>query len=130
MPSSPGPQTIAVVGAEGFVGRQLLHDMEKAGLSATAVIRGAPELSMDGTFHKALRLPDLLLGDLNDIVVNLAYPTTGSPVSFPGQNQDIFRTVERLLNDGGRLIHVSTQAVFGPRRGSAHPARSRHRNAR
>jgi nucleoside-diphosphate-sugar epimerase len=34
-------------------------------------------------------------------------------VYFPEQNQGIFRTVDRLLKDGGRLIHVSTQAVFG-----------------
>ena len=68
---------------------------------------------MDGTFHTPLRLTDLATAGPIDMVVNLAYPTTGSPTSFPEQNQDIFRTVDRLLNDGGRVIHVSTQAVFG-----------------
>jgi nucleoside-diphosphate-sugar epimerase len=106
-------RSVAVVGAAGFVGRRLLRALERAGQPATAVFRGAPELSMDGTFHTPLRSNDLATAGRHHVVVNLAYPAAGSPTSFPEQNQEIFRTVARLLADGGRVIHVSTQAVFG-----------------
>lgn len=115
MASAAARQSIAVVGAAGFVGRRLLRELERAGLPATAVIRGAPEMSVDGAFHRPLRSSDLATAERHDVVVNLAYPASGSPTSYPEQNQEIFRTVGRLLADGGKVIHVSTQAVFGLR---------------
>lgn len=111
--ASPQGATIAVIGGGGFVGRQLLRELEKAGLPAVALVRGAPELSIDGAFHTPLRLADLAAAGRHDVVINLAYPATGSPASYPELNREIFQTVERLLKEGGRLIHVSTQAVFG-----------------
>src|SRR5262245_43771508 len=104
--------SIAIVGAAGYVGRQLLKDMERAGLRATAIVRGVPELTVGGTFHKAVRLPTTGR-DRFDVVINLAYPTAGSPITFPEQNRRIVSTVDHLLAERGRLIHVSTQAVFG-----------------
>src|SRR5690349_16531582 len=112
MPRAHRP-TIAVIGAGGFVGRQLMRALENAGLPAVAVVRGAPELSVEGTFHKGVALADIGEIGAYDIVINLAYPATGSPSAYPALNRDIFQTVETLLKEGGRLIHLSTQAVFG-----------------
>ncbi len=106
------PDSIAVVGAAGFVGRELLRQLEANGTPATAVVRGLRELSLDGEFHDA-RSPDELKGTRFDIVVNLAYPTSGLPFDQPGLNAEILRTVKSLTKPGGRLIQVSTASVFG-----------------
>jgi nucleoside-diphosphate-sugar epimerase len=112
MPSGQGP-VVAVVGAAGFVGRVLLRQLEERGIQVTAIVRGAPELSVDGDFHVVCSQPSALEGDGFDTVVNLAYPTSGPGYEHPQQNLEIARTVEGLMKDGGRLIQVSTQAVFG-----------------
>lgn len=113
MPEASSVKTIAVVGAAGFVGRQLLKDMREAGLQVTAVIRGAPELSVEGSFHNVLHESQVTESTTFDLVINLAYPNSGPLFSYAAQNRLIFAAVERLLKPQGRLIHVSTQAVFG-----------------
>src|ERR1700733_8897496 len=112
MHSASSP-SIAVVGAAGFVGRALLGQLEKRGIRATAVVRGAPELSVDGDFHVAHSQSSASTSEGFDIVINLAYPTSGPGYEHPAQNLEIARTVEGLVKDGGRLIQVSTLAVFG-----------------
>jgi nucleoside-diphosphate-sugar epimerase len=102
-----------VVGAAGFVGRALLRQLEQLGLKSTAVVRGHPELSIDGDFHVALSRSNALPKDGFDVVINLAYPTSGKPYEHPDHNAAISRTVEGLVKHGGRLIQVSTLAVFG-----------------
>jgi nucleoside-diphosphate-sugar epimerase len=110
MPDAGNP-SVAVVGAAGFVGRALLRQLQEQGIKATAVVRGAPELSVDGDFHAA-QSSGSVDGDF-DVVINLAYPTSGPGYEHPEQNFQIARTVAGLLRDGGRLIQVSTLAVFG-----------------
>ncbi len=105
--------SVAVVGAAGFVGRALLRRLEELDIKSTAVVRGLPELSVDGDFHVACSQPTALAGDGFDVVINLAYPTSGLGYEHPEQNAAIGRTVQELVRDGGRLIQVSTLAVFG-----------------
>ncbi len=111
MPSQ-GTPTVAVLGAAGFVGRELLRQLEKLEIKAMAVVRGVAELSVDGDFH-ATCSPHALEGDGFDVVVNLAYPTSGSPYAYPAQDAAIARTVHELVKDGGTVVHASTLAVFG-----------------
>lgn len=113
MPEASSVRTIAVVGAAGFVGRQLLKTMQDAGVQVTAVIRGAAELSVEGSFHNVLHESQVTESTAFDLVINLAYPNSGPLFSYAPQNRLIFAAVERLMKPGGRLIHVSTQAVFG-----------------
>jgi nucleoside-diphosphate-sugar epimerase len=105
--------SIAVVGAAGFVGRALLRQLEQLGLKSTTVVRGHPELSIDGDFHVALSRSNAHPKDGFDVVINLAYPTSGKPYEHPDHNAAIAKTVEGLIKHGGRLIQVSTLAVFG-----------------
>jgi nucleoside-diphosphate-sugar epimerase len=105
--------SVAVVGAAGFVGRALLQQFEQIDLKSTAVVRGHPELSIDGDFHVAVSHPNPFTDGGFDVVVNLAYPTSGKPYEHPDHNAAISRTVEGLIKHGGRLIQVSTLAVFG-----------------
>jgi nucleoside-diphosphate-sugar epimerase len=112
MPSPQNP-SVAVVGAAGFVGRELLRRLQTLDMRATAIVRGLPELSVDGDFHACSSEPAGLAGEGFDVVVNLAYPSGGPRYEQADQNAAIARTVAGLLKDGGRLIQVSTLAVFG-----------------
>jgi nucleoside-diphosphate-sugar epimerase len=105
-------RSIAVVGAAGFVGRELLSQLEARGIQVTAVVRGLRELSVDGQFHQVLP-PAELAGQTFEIVINLAYPTSGAPFEQPSLNAEIVKTVKGLVRPGGRLIQVSTASVFG-----------------
>jgi len=104
-------ESVAVVGATGFVGRELLKRLQADGVPASAVVRGAPELVAGNGFH-AVHPPEAD-GRRFHTVVNLAYPTNDPSFTYPAQNEAILRAVDGLLQDGGHLIHVSTQAVFG-----------------
>lgn len=108
-----GQPSVAVLGAAGFVGRELLRRLEKLAIRATAVVRGLPELSVEGNFHDSCSPSAALAGDGFDVVVNLAYPTSGSPYEYPAQDAAIARTVHGLVRDGGGVIQASTLAVFG-----------------
>jgi nucleoside-diphosphate-sugar epimerase len=112
MPIRPDKR-LAIVGAAGFVGRVLLRQLQDAGIEATAIVRGAPELAIEGDFHVARSPSEALAGDGFDTVINLAYPNSGPPYEYPVQNEAIQRTVSDLVQEGGRIIQVSTQAVFG-----------------
>ena len=111
MGSSTSP-SVAVVGAAGFVGRALMRELGHQGICATGVVRHVNELSVDGTFHRAVSAADAPLSGF-DVVVNLAYPTSGPAFEHPAQDERIRATVGALLRDRGRLIHVSSLAVFG-----------------
>jgi nucleoside-diphosphate-sugar epimerase len=109
---NPFVGSVAIVGAAGFVGRALLRELERAGIRATAVVRNATELSIDGTFHEAVRPADIASSGF-DVVINLAYPTSGPAFEHPAHDKAIRATVAALLRDEGRLIQVSSLAVFG-----------------
>ena len=102
---------IAVVGAAGFVGQELLRQFAAEEIRVTAVARGMPDLVVDNDDHDVL-LPSEATGRF-DVVVNLAYPTAGAPYNYPDQNKAIIDLVNALLRDGGHLVHASTLAVFG-----------------
>jgi nucleoside-diphosphate-sugar epimerase len=105
--------TTAVVGGSGFVGRVLLRELAQHDVSVAALARGLPELADDSGVHAMFSSVDELGGKRFEQVINLAYPSSGPVYEYPAQHAKIFDTVDRLLVDGGHLIHVSTQVVFG-----------------
>src|SRR4051794_11232814 len=107
------PPSVAVVGAAGFVGRVLLRRLQEEGVRVTAVVRGPAELAGESDFHDARSPAEAAGAGGFDTVVNLAYPNSGPPIEYPAQNKAIIETVTSLVREGGRLIHVSTLAVFG-----------------
>jgi nucleoside-diphosphate-sugar epimerase len=105
--------SVAVIGAAGFVGRELLSVLGENGVRAVAVVRGNPEMAADTDFHVVCSDVAEMPARSFDRVINLAYPTSGSASDYPGQTEALFRTVDGLLRDGGHLTHVSSLAVFG-----------------
>ena len=108
-------RSIAILGAAGFVGRHLLDQLEAAGVRVTAVVRGFPELAVEGDYHAVLSPDEARAGGPYDVVINLAYPTAGSPFEQPILNAAILESVDELVADGGHVVHASTLAVFGTR---------------
>ena len=111
MPS--GEHRVAVLGAAGFVGRELLARLEREGRPVTAIVRGPPEFAVEGSFHRVRSPADASAEGSFDVVVNLAYPTTGLPFEYAEQDAAIDRTIRSLTADGGHVVHASTLAVFG-----------------
>jgi nucleoside-diphosphate-sugar epimerase len=105
--------TIAVLGAAGFLGAELMRQLEQAGIRAAALVRGPAELAVEGDFHLAISSDGGEEIPRFETVVNLAYPTSGLPFTWPFRDAEIAATVERLVEPGGRLIHASSLAVFG-----------------
>lgn len=104
---------IAVLGAAGYVGQRLCADLRDHGLAVTGVCRpyaafllerlGIPSLD-PAAAGQARRFP---------VVINLAYPTRGAGYTRRRQNREIMQLVDRLVEPGGHVIHVSSLAVFG-----------------
>lgn len=110
---SSNMKRIAVVGAAGLVGRELLRAFAADGVKVTAVVRGNPDLVVSDDEHDVIKDSKIPADQRYGTVINLAYPTGGSPYAYPEFNKQIFATVCGLMAPEGRLIHVSTQAVFG-----------------
>jgi len=104
---------IAVVGAGGYVGRILCTHLASHGHEVVGVARSNGALLLAKTGAIAIEPRDVAsIGDV-DVVANLAYPSGGSPLLDPARNKDIGKLVQTLARTRGRVIHVSTQAVFG-----------------
>jgi nucleoside-diphosphate-sugar epimerase len=107
-----GMPEVAVIGAAGFVGQRLCVQLAEDGIGVTGVVRrssgflldriGVPWIPTDATDQRAF-----------DVVVNLAYPTSGSVYDYPKQNRELLSLIKQLVSPGGLVIQVSTQAVFG-----------------
>ncbi len=97
---------VAVVGAAGFVGQALCHRLRATGWQVHGVANSRNAFLLDhlGIPAASGRYP---------AVLNLAYPTSVTPVRRQAENQEILQQLEDLLLPGGLLVHASTLAVFG-----------------
>lgn len=108
-----GQANVAVIGASGFVGLALLEHLRSAGVRVTAVVRGLPDMLGDFMAdHEIVRADEV--DSQFDVVINLAYPTAEHQAMYGRATTAIVDTIGKLTRPGGRVIHVSTCAVFGP----------------
>ncbi len=103
-----------MIGAAGFVGLALLDELAARGVSAVAIVRGAPEILQGRTLHQVVRMQELGSGPRFDTVINLAYPTSGHESTHARAAAEIVNQALQLVPPGGRVVQVSTCAVFGP----------------
>lgn len=104
---------VAIIGAAGYVGLELTRQLQDVDIEINAIAReNGRFLLRDFGLH--LVSPNELrsLGTM-DVIINLAYPTSGSAVNYPTRNQEILDQISILVGQRTRLVHVSTQAVFG-----------------
>lgn len=104
---------VAIIGAAGYVGLELARQLRSVEVEVTAVAReNGRFLLRDFGVHLVPPNGLRALGAM-DVIVNLAYPTSGSAVGYPIRNREILDQINILMGHRTRLIHVSTQAVFG-----------------
>jgi nucleoside-diphosphate-sugar epimerase len=105
---------IIIVGAAGYVGIELVNQLQDVeGYELFAFTRDNGSFLLEGKKIKRLKEEQIANAAPFDIVVNLAYPTVSQPVLFPEANANILNTLTKLVTANTRIIHVSTQAVFG-----------------
>jgi len=116
---------VLVTGAGGFLGRYVVHELADGGHDVTALVRCAKRAPGSLTHPHV----EMLEGDLralddaqaatlkrHDAIVNLAAATSGNPrVQFDSTVLATERLLDELARLGwrGRLVHVSTLAVYG-----------------
>lgn len=104
---------IAIIGAAGYVGMELARQLYGSKYEVNAIVRENGRMLLAGLGFNLISPTDLSAVGKVDLVVNLAYPTTGAPHQYPVRNKEILETIRSLMGPASRLIHVSTQAVFG-----------------
>ncbi len=104
---------IAIIGAAGYVGLELARQLRGCNYEVNAIVReNGMFLLRDSGFNLVAPSNMSSLGKV-DVVLNLAYPTSGLVQFYPLKNKEILETIKSLMTSHSRLIHVSTQAVFG-----------------
>jgi nucleoside-diphosphate-sugar epimerase len=104
---------VAVIGAAGYVGLELARQLDDTNLEVYAVARENGKFLLRNFEFNVISPADIRSIGTMDVVVNLAYPTSGPPQHYPTRNNEILTQIRALMGPATRLIHVSTQAVFG-----------------
>jgi nucleoside-diphosphate-sugar epimerase len=103
---------IGIIGAAGFVGVELIKQLECLKVFDIVAIARSNGNFILGKYDLQLVNPKDLKDDIKvDIVINLAYPTHF--YLYPAQNREILAQIEKISDENSLIIHVSTQAVFG-----------------
>lgn len=100
---------IVVIGAAGFVGRQLVAELSRIGAEVYASTKESNRFLIAGAAREAPSVGSIQ----PDVVVNLAYPTGGSPFESYSLNTQILDSIKQYAGRRAKVIHVSSLAVFG-----------------
>lgn len=109
--------TILVTGAQGQLGREIVLALQASGMSVTGIGRDVLDLS------QTERVAEKIAGYAADWVINCAAYTQVDRAEDERElafaiNRDAARAVaEGVQLSGGRLLHVSTDFVFGGEQG-------------
>ena len=104
---------IAIIGAAGYVGMELSRHLQAKNYQIFAIVRENGRFLLRNSGFNLVDPSQLGTIGTVDIVVNLAYPTSGLWYNYSDKNREILNSIKRLMAPHSRLIHVSTQAVFG-----------------
>jgi nucleoside-diphosphate-sugar epimerase len=104
---------VAIIGGAGYVGLELARQLRGAEFEVNAVTRENGKFLLRDSGFNVVTSRDIATAGKADVVVNLAHPTSGPPQQYPARNNEILDQIKAVMGPRGRLIHVSTQAVFG-----------------
>lgn len=105
---------IAIIGAAGYVGLELARQIRNGDYEVNAIVRDNGRFLLRDSGFNFISPSELgKETDRVDVVVNLAYPTSGPEFQYPSKNLEILNIIDSLMGPDSRLIHVSTAAVFG-----------------
>jgi len=111
---------VAVTGANGFIGRNVVLHLRNAGWAVRAIVR--PDRGYDVPEGVELVATQLIAADLvraaagAEVIVHAAGRTRAATMrQFQAANIEVTRqVVQAAVQLGSRLVHVSSQAVAGP----------------
>lgn len=104
---------VVVIGAAGYVGLELARQLRGVDYEVIAVTRDNGKFLLRDSGFSITTPDDIASVGTADVVVNLAHPTSGPLQHYPRRNQEILGQIRAVMGRRSRLIHVSTQAVFG-----------------
>lgn len=104
---------VAIIGAAGYLGLELASQLHGFDYEINAVARENGRFLLADSGFAIVAPEDIASLGAVDVVVNLAYPNSGSPQYYPKRNREILSQIKAVTGPRTRLIHVSTQAVFG-----------------
>lgn len=104
---------IAILGATGYVGMHVVDELLRAGHRVSALMRPTSAILLGTRDVRAISAADLRSPAAFDLLVNLAYPTSGSNLTFRRQNEALVEQMSVLGQRAKRVVHISTLAVFG-----------------
>ena len=104
---------VVVIGGAGYVGLALCAELRLRGHDVTAVTRPNGRFLLERMGVRVESPDDLERVGPSEAVINLAYPNRGSVYEYPRRNRELLAIVRRLAAGGARVVHTSTQAVFG-----------------
>lgn len=104
---------VIIIGAAGFVGIELVSQLQNENYELYAFTRDNGSFLLEGMKITHVKSDNISTYAPFDVVVNLAYPTTSKLHTFPQVNQSILNTLKQVVSSKTKIIHVSTQALFG-----------------
>lgn len=104
---------VAVIGGAGYVGLAVCRELSRRGHEVVAVTRANGRFLLEGSGAKVIAPGEVGTLQGSDVVLNLAYPNRGPAFEYPDRNREILEMVRVLAGADGRVVHTSTQAVFG-----------------
>lgn len=104
---------VVIIGAAGYVGLELANQLRGSNFEVNAVTRENGKFLLRNSGFNVVVPSDIGSVGEADVVVNLAHPTSGPPQQYPARNKEILDQIKATTGPRSRLIHVSTQAVFG-----------------
>lgn len=104
---------VAIIGAAGYVGLELARLLHNVNFEVIGVTRENGKFLLRDSGLNIVAPQDIRSVGTVDVVVNLAYPSSGPPQHYPTKNREILDQINTIMAPASRLIHVSTQAVFG-----------------
>lgn len=104
---------VAIIGAAGYVGLELARQLRGADYAIDAVTRENGRFLLRSSGFNIVAPQDIASLGTVDVIVNLAYPNSGPVQYYPAKNKEILNQISSISGPNTRVIHVSTQAVFG-----------------
>lgn len=104
---------VAIIGAAGYVGMELSKHLRDGDCAVDAITRENGRFLLRNSGFNIVAPEDIGSVGVADVVVNLAYPNSGPLQHYPIRNKEILAQIRAVTGPRTRLIHVSTQAVFG-----------------
>jgi nucleoside-diphosphate-sugar epimerase len=104
---------VAVIGAAGYLGLELAAQLRGVAYEVNAVTRENGRFLLRDSGFKIVAPEKIASLGKVDVIVNLAYPNSGPLQYYPAKNREILGQIQAIADRDTRIIHVSTQAVFG-----------------